>query len=122
MTKLIKKTDALPTVQLKQVLLLDVGDGAFIDHSVKIKPHKTNPHKLAIKCTNGPRLLKALQALGLKPCGAPIKGTKHYIVIVWKSAFDAAMLEAQTKAMGLEANNTATAVPAKQLSTTKGVK
>lgn len=112
-------------ITLKQVMILDTGDGAFIDASVKVKPHKTNPNQLVLKCTDQKRLVEAAKRMGLTLIGMPQRGSKHWIAFVWKQGFgDALALQGQ-QAGGMLGAPTAKAVPvgyahAKQLVAKKG--
>lgn len=89
-----------PPIKVKHVMLLDTGDGAFIDESVKVKPHKTDDAKLAVKCTDLTRLFDALERMGLTLVGPPVKGAKHYIAFVWKKGFGDALLSQGAMAEG----------------------
>lgn len=89
MTKHTAAPAKLPT--LKQVMVLDTNDGAFIDESVKVKPHKTDARILVLKCTDPKRLVDAAKAMGLALAGIPVKGTKHFILFVWKDSFGLAL-------------------------------
>lgn len=74
-------------VTLKHIMLLDTGDGAFTDESVKVKPCKGDDRKLVLKCTDPQRLLDAAKRMGLALAGKPTQGTKHFILFVWKQDF-----------------------------------
>lgn len=115
MTKMIKKTSkksltkkscgplttpgAPHGIKIKHVMLLDTGDGAYTDQSVKVKPHKSNPKKLCLKCTDAKRLLDAVKRMGLTVCSPMIRGSKHFILFVWKNEFGDLMLSQGHAAM-----------------------
>lgn len=69
---------ALMKMQVKEVILLDLNDGAFTDNSVKVKPHKGGAG-VVLKCTSQTRLLKAL-AQACIPAKV-VKGKKHWVAI-----------------------------------------
>lgn len=67
---------ALQKVGFKKVMILDLQDGAFTDHGVKVRPH-TGGTGVVLKCVSKARLLKAMKMAGIE---APIKkGGKHWI-------------------------------------------
>lgn len=78
-------------LKVKHVMLLDTGDGAFTDHSIKVKPHNTDPSILVFKCTKKARLLQAMKDAGLKPITKIIKGSKHWIAFVGAQEFGLAL-------------------------------
>lgn len=88
-------------ITVKHVMVLDTNDGAFIDASVKVKPHKTDDRKLVLKCTDGKRLLNAAKQMGLTLCGPMQKGAKHWIAFCWKQQFGAALLAQQGMSGGM---------------------
>lgn len=111
----IAKPIAKP-ITVKTVMLLDTGDGCFIDGSVKVKPHKTDASKLALKCVDRVRLLDAVKRMGLTLASPPVKGGKHWIAFVWKGAMQTALAAHAAAAQGLPApEGKALAAPAKQL-------
>jgi len=79
-------------IKVKHVMLLDCGDGAYVDASVKVKPHVSDPNKLAVKCVDLARLLDALKRMGLKLAGPLVRGGKHHIAIVYKADLADALL------------------------------
>lgn len=127
MTKLAKfqnahlaKPYAAPAkpITLKQVAILDTGDGAYIDQSVKVKPHRKDARKLVLKCVDLKRLTAAVTGLKLTPCGAPVRGSKHWVVIVWKTGFsDALLAQGSPQAHGMLAQGT----PGQKVPTTKQI-
>lgn len=85
------KPNAAPQpLKLKQVLIIDSGDGAFTDASVKVKPADGNPAQMVFKCIDKARLLMQLAASGIKPIKV-VKGTKHYIAFVHATDVTAAL-------------------------------
>ena len=75
----------LGNLAMKSVMLADLGDGAFTDSSIKIKPHK-NGVGIVLKCTDKGRLLAGLVQAGLNPAFVKIvKGRKHYVAILSKA-------------------------------------
>ncbi len=76
------KAMVLGNLQIKSVMLADLGDGCYTDDSVKIKPN-TNGIGLVLKCVNKARLLRALAQAGFDPAKVRIqKGSKHYIAFL----------------------------------------
>lgn len=72
----------LGNLTIKQVMIADLGDGAFTDHSIKIKPNKKGPG-VVLKCTNLKRLVAGLATAGIDPRLVKItKGSKHFIAFV----------------------------------------
>ena len=76
-------------IVLKSVLIIDTGDGAFTDDSVKIKPHRTNPALQVWKCTDRARLVKALASAGIT--ASITRGRKHFVAVVGVAAVAAAL-------------------------------
>lgn len=76
-----KPSAAPQPLKLKQVLIIDSGDGAFTDASVKVKPADGNPAQMVFKCTDKARLLTQLAASGITPIKV-VKGSKHFIAFV----------------------------------------
>lgn len=87
-------------ITVKHVMLLDTGDGAFTDDSVKTKPFKGDDRKLMLKCVDAKRLLSALQRLGLPAASPVIRGGKHFMVAVWKKDFASALTAQQHAQLG----------------------
>lgn len=118
----LAKHGAHKPITVKHVMLLDTGDGAYIDASVKVKPHKTDDRKLVLKCTDLQRLTDAAQRMGLNLCGLPRHGNKHWIAFVWKSGFGEALALQAQQAAGMLPAKQATTVPAAKQLTAKVLK
>lgn len=93
--KLTKQGNNLPMLTLgenlnvKQMFIADVGDGAFTDDSVKVKPNR-NGSGLVLKCVCLKRLHKALKQAGFDPHTVKIiKGSKHFIAFLGEVAMGA---------------------------------
>ena len=69
---------ALLAIGMKKTMLLDLGDGAFTDQSVKIRPN-TDGTGIVMKCTSEKRLLEALTRANIQ--AKVFKGSKHWIAI-----------------------------------------
>ena len=64
------------------MFLADMGDGAFTDDCVKVKPHKSGTG-MVLKCVSRARLEKALQKAGFAPDKVKVvKGRKHFIAML----------------------------------------
>jgi len=67
---------------VQQVFIADVGDGAFLDDAVKIKPNRHGPG-IVMKCIDSRRLKIALQRAGYDPEKTKIvRGRKHFIAFI----------------------------------------
>lgn len=72
----------LGNLGIKQVMIADLGDNAFTDDCIKIKPNKKG-QGVVLKCTNAKRLIAGLAQAGIDPRLVEIKkGRKHFIAIV----------------------------------------
>lgn len=118
---LAKGGAAQKPIKVKHVMLLDTGDGAFTDQSVKVKPCRGDDRKLVLKCTDPQRLLDAAKRMGLALAGAPTKGAKHWILFVWKAQFGEKLLSQGAAGGMLDAGMTAKPVPAFQSKTVKAL-
>jgi hypothetical protein len=77
-------------LKAKHVMLIDAGDGAYTDDSVKVKPDRDNPDQVVFKCIDAARLLRVLTDAGL--CATRVvKGAKHHIAFVDAAAFQASL-------------------------------
>lgn len=85
------KVPAAKRITMKNVMLLDGGDGAFVDESVKVKPFIGDDQKLMLKCVDARRLLSTVSRLGLVPASPLQRGTKHFMLAVWKAGLGAAL-------------------------------
>lgn len=77
-------------LKLKQVMVLDLGDGAFTDKSVKVRPHKTDANRVVFKCVSLKRLKKALADAGIRVAQI-VKGKKHFIAFIGVAEYQAAL-------------------------------
>lgn len=69
-------------LKMKKVMLADLGDGAFTDESIKVKPNKAGDG-IVLKCTDKSRLQKGLVKAGFNPIHVKIvKGKKHWIAFL----------------------------------------
>lgn len=83
----------LGNLGIKQVMIADIGDGAFTDQSIKVKPNKTGPG-FVLKCTDRARLLAGLAQAGVDPRLVEIKrGSKHWVAFVNKAPSTGAIVK-----------------------------
>jgi hypothetical protein len=94
LTQNAPKAMQLGNLTIKQVMIADLGDGAFTDQSIKIKPNKKGPG-VVLKCTDRKRLVAGLAQAGIDAGMVQIKrGGKHWIAIVGIPGVGSALVKA----------------------------
>lgn len=80
-----KNTSLMPglgNLQIKKLMIADMGDGAHTDHCVKVKPNRSG-QGFVLKCTDRNRLTAAIAHAGIDPRLVKIvKGRKHFVAFV----------------------------------------
>jgi len=72
----------LGNLALKSCFIADLGDGAYLDASIKIKPNRSGPG-FVMKCTDRERLLAGLAKADIDPRLVRVeRGRKHWIAFV----------------------------------------
>ena len=93
--ELTKSVLSIGNLKIKQVMIADIGDGAFTDSSIKVKPHKSG-EGIVLKCTDLDRLKKGLVEAGFNPTFTKIiKGNKHFIAFVGHVVIQSNLLDQQ---------------------------